>query len=106
MCLLCSLEVGICIAVQVCMIQIPILVLFNAFFVRLLKHFDIYVVTISFCPKVSVLDRMWALCCYSVTCTSGPASSVLFWSTTSLWMASLITFRVSLQMFNAVVMYN
>ncbi|CAG03408.1 unnamed protein product [Tetraodon nigroviridis] len=30
-----SLEVGICIAVQVCMIQIPILVLFNAFYVQL-----------------------------------------------------------------------
>lgn len=41
--------VGICIAVQVCMIQIPVLVLFNAFYVRLLKHFYTYVVTISFC---------------------------------------------------------
>lgn len=49
MCLFYSLEVGICIAVQVCMIQIPILVLFNAFYVRLLKHFYIYVVAISFC---------------------------------------------------------
>lgn len=29
-----SLEVGSCIAVQVCMLQIPILVLFNAFYVR------------------------------------------------------------------------
>lgn len=28
-----SLEVGSCIAVQVCMIQIPLLVLFNAFYV-------------------------------------------------------------------------
>lgn len=32
-----SLEVGICIAVQVCMLQIPILVLFNAFYVRPLQ---------------------------------------------------------------------
>lgn len=29
-----SLEVGSCIAVQVCMIQIPLLILFNAFYVR------------------------------------------------------------------------
>lgn len=34
-----SLEVGSCIAVQVCMLQIPILVLFNAFYVR---HFYLY----------------------------------------------------------------
>lgn len=33
-----SLEVGSCIAVQVCMLQIPILVLFNAFYVSL--HFN------------------------------------------------------------------
>lgn len=32
-----SLEVGICIAVQVCMLQMPILVLFNAFYVRHLQ---------------------------------------------------------------------
>lgn len=31
--LICSLEVGSCIAVQVCMIQIPLLILFNAFYV-------------------------------------------------------------------------
>lgn len=35
-----SLEVGSCIAVQVCMLQIPILVLFNAFYVSL--HLFIY----------------------------------------------------------------
>lgn len=28
-----SLEVGSCIAVQVCMLQIPLLILFNAFYV-------------------------------------------------------------------------
>lgn len=32
-----SLEVGSCIAVQVCMIQIPLLVLFNAVYVSLQK---------------------------------------------------------------------
>lgn len=92
---LCSLEVGICIAVQVCMLQIPILVLFNAFYVRPLQ------LTVSQSPPVfqcnhtlSVSVRMWDSCCYSVTCTCGPASSALYSSTTSSWMASLTIFRV------------
>lgn len=33
LCLSSSLEVGSCIAVQVCMLQIPLLILFNAFYV-------------------------------------------------------------------------
>lgn len=37
--LFCSLEVGSCIAVQVCMIQIPLLILFNAFYVRQIGQF-------------------------------------------------------------------
>uniref|UniRef100_A0A6Q2XQ05 Cation/H+ exchanger protein 1 n=1 Tax=Esox lucius TaxID=8010 RepID=A0A6Q2XQ05_ESOLU len=35
-----SLEVGSCIAVQVCMIQIPLLILFNAFYVRFVLIFS------------------------------------------------------------------
>lgn len=85
------------------MLQIPILVLFNAFYVR---HLQLTVgrslgQSVGQSPPVlqcnhtlPVSDRMWGSCCCSVTCTCGPASSALYWSTTSSWMASLTIFKV------------
>lgn len=43
---------------------------------------------------LSLSERTWDSCCYSVTCTCGPASSVLYSSTTFSWMASPTIFRV------------
>lgn len=49
-----SLEVGICIAVQVCMLQIPILVLFNAFYVRhpFFIFIDSFILTPAVCSGI------------------------------------------------------
>lgn len=53
-----SLEVGICIAVQVCMLQMPILVLFNAFYVRHLQPR----VRERFASSVFLCDHTHLLC--------------------------------------------
>lgn len=72
----CSLEVGRCIAVQVCMLQIPILVVFNACYVCRHSWFPVWIGEFQqavFMQSMSVFFRMWALSCCSVTCTCGPA---------------------------------
>lgn len=78
------------------MLQIPILVLFNAFYVRRLhlrvRQSDQSVLLCN--DMLSVSERMWDSCCYSVTCTCGPASLAWYLSTTSSWTASLTTFKV------------
>lgn len=57
----CSLEVGSCIAVQVCMIQIPLLILFNAFYVSM------YFIEVFIC---AIRLFQPALVCLSVTAVS------------------------------------
>lgn len=97
-----SFEVGSCIAVQVCMIQIPILVLFNIFYVSGFGYafFDADILQIfsDSCINVFTLqsfcDRMLALYSSSVTCTCGPASLVSSLWIIFLWMESLIIFKV------------
>lgn len=84
-----------CIAVQVCMLQIPLLVLSNAFYVSHTPEKFLLLSSTVWHRFFLFLPRMLDSFSYSVIYTSGQASLVLFWSTTYLWMESQTTSRVS-----------
>lgn len=95
-----SLEVGNCIAVQVCMLQIPLLILFNAVYVSNRKKDRLYADDFLWLisaqhGRLRFFGRTSALFSYSATCTCGRASSASSWSITSSWMESATISRVS-----------
>lgn len=80
------------------MLQIPLLILFNAFHVSIAR-----IVLYGLCVQILnnlnqntlFVPRMLDLCLYLVICTSGQAFLVLYLLIISTWMGSVIIFRVS-----------